>query len=347
MATKILTTKEVCEIVGGRLVGQDDLSIASVNSIDAASDRELTFLSDLKYLKSLLDSEAGAVLVHSELDNIDKTQIIVKNVDEALIIILEYFSQKIAATPGIHPSAIIEESAKIADSASIGANVVIGDNSSIGENTVISSGCSIGNNSTVGSNCRLDSNVVIYDNCTIGNYCVLQANATIGSVGFGYRAVNNIPTLIPHLGGVILEDLVEIGANSVVDRAKFGNTVIGYGTKIDNLVQIAHNCVIGKCCIIAGASAIGGSAILGDGVVVGGQVGIGDHATIGDGAMLAARSLILKKVPAGAKYLGQPARDIKKAQKVLAHTNRLPKLADTVKQLIKKVEKLEAAKDNS
>lgn len=188
---------------------------------------------------------------------------------------------------------------------------------------------------------------MIYDNCTIGNYCVLQANATIGAVGFGYRAVDNMPRLIPHLGGVILEDFVEVGANSTIDRAKFGNTVIGIGTKIDNLVMIAHNCVIGKCCLIAAQCGIAGSTVIGDGVMMGGQVGVIDHVVVGDGIILAARALVAGHASNGSVLWGYPAREMKKAQKIIAYTNRLPKLADTVKQLTKKVEKLEAAKDDS
>jgi len=347
MDGKILTIKKLCDLVAGQLCGSDEISLSGINSIDAACDQDLTFLSDEKYFSSLQTSNAGAVLVSTEYENVGMAQVVVGNVDEALITVLEYFQPKYTPESGIHSSAVVSDSATIAVSASIGANAVIGDDVIIGENTIISSGCHILSKSKVGANCKLDSNVVIYDNCTIGNYCVILANTTIGSMGFGYRAVNNMPKLIPHLGGVILEDFVEIGANCTIDRAKFGNTVIGMATKIDNLVQIAHNCVIGKCCMIAAFVGIAGSSVLGDGVIIGGQAGVGDHATIGDGAMLAGGAGVIGYVAPGAKVFGYPARDMKQAQRVLAHTNRLPQLAKTVKELKKKVEKLEAAKDNS
>jgi UDP-3-O-[3-hydroxymyristoyl] glucosamine N-acyltransferase len=192
----------------------------------------------------------------------------------------------------------------------------------------------------------LDSNIVIYHNCRLGNNVIIQANTTIGSIGFGYSFIDGKHKLIPHNGAVVIEDFVEIGANCCVDRAKFGNTIIGAGTKIDNLVQIAHNVVIGKCCIIAGQAGISGSCKLGDGVVMGGQSGVADNIEIGDGTMVGGKSGVISNVAAGQQLLGMPAIDRKESLRVTAFARRLPKLVEQIKQLINRVERLEAAKDN-
>jgi len=235
---------------------------------------------------------------------------------------------------------------KIAKGVSVGAGVVIDDGVEIGENTVISSGCKIGENTKVGGDCRFDSNVVVYHNCRIGNNVIIQANSTIGSTGFGYSFIDGAHKLIPHNGRVVIEDFVEIGANCCVDRAKFGETVIGAGTKMDNLVQIGHNVVIGKCCLIAGLVGISGSCRIGDGVVLAGQVGMADHVEIGDGAAVGAQSGVSSNVGAGEKVVGSPAIELREGLRVMGLTVRLPKLAKQLRQLSARMKKLEAAKDN-
>ncbi len=175
---------------------------------------------------------------------------------------------------------------------------------------------------------------------------VIQANSTIGSTGFGYSFIGGSHKLIPHNGGVAIEDFVEIGANCCIDRAKFGNTIIGAGTKIDNLVQIAHNVVIGKCCLIAAQAGISGSCKLGDGVVLGGQVGLADNIEIGDGTMIGAQSGVHDSIAAGQQFAGSPAIERREAFRILCLTRRLPKMAEQLKQLSKRMERLEAAEDD-
>jgi UDP-3-O-[3-hydroxymyristoyl] glucosamine N-acyltransferase len=211
---------------------------------------------------------------------------------------------------------------------------------------VIGAGCKIGENSKVGRNCRLEQNVVVYHDCLLGDNVVIQANTTIGSTGFGYSFLGGAHRLIPHNGGVVIEDFVEIGANCCIDRAKFGNTVVGAGTKIDNLVQVAHNVVIGKCCLIAALVGISGSCRLGDGVVLGGQVGLADNIEIGAGTMVGAQSGVINDVGAGQQLAWTPAIDRKEALRVVGLSMRLPKMAQQLKQLSKRVERLEAAKDD-
>ena len=342
-----LTTSKLAELVKGKLIGSESVVIESVNSLRAAKENELAFLSSDKYIHELQKSRAGAVLVLQELEGCNCPQIVVDNVDESLITVLEYYAPEKNVKPGKHPMSWVSESAELGENVSIGAFAVVEDGVCIGDNTVIKAGCKVGSNTQIGQNCLLDDNVVIYDNCRVGNNCVIQANSTIGGVGFGYRAVNNMPKLVPHLGGVVLEDFVEIGANSCVDRAKFGNTVIGLGTKIDNLVQIAHNCVIGRCCLIAGQVGMAGSTVIGDGVVIGGQAGIGDHKKIGNGAKLGAKCGVVGDVSPGSQLWGVPAYDVKEYMKNHLLVRKLPELMKTIKDLTEKVEKLEASKDNS
>ena len=216
----------------------------------------------------------------------------------------------------------------------------------IGARTVIGGGCKIGRGTKIGADCRLDSNVVVYHDCTVGHHVVIQANSTIGAVGFGYAFIDGAHRLIPHHGGVIIEDFVEIGANTCVDRAKFGNTIIGAGTKIDNLVQVAHNVVIGKCCLIAAQVGVAGSCRIGDGVVLAGQVGLADNIEIGAGTMVGAQAGVMNNVPPGEKLAWSPALNVHDAGRVVATVLRLPKLAQELKRLTAKVDRLEAAKDD-
>ena len=348
--TMDLTVSQLAQRLGAELVSQPDRIdrlITAVGAVEAACSSDVTFITNDKHLAALKKSQAGAVIVGRRLKGIDKPQLIVKNVDAALIEALGLFVPKLKSpAEGIDPTAKIGQRVKMAKGVAIGAGVVIDDGVEIGLNSVIGSGCKISENSTIGKNCRLDSNVVIYHNCRIGDSVIIQANSTIGSIGFGYSFIDGAHKLIPHNGGVVIEDFVEIGANCCIDRAKFGNTIIGAGTKIDNLVQIAHNVVIGKCCLIAGQVGISGSCKLGDGVMLGGQAGLADNIEIGNGTMIAARSAAMNSVPAGQQLVGTPAIEKREALRIISLTMHLPKLAEQLKKLIKRVEKLEAAEDH-
>jgi len=345
-----VTVEQLAKRLGAEITGNADKigrQITAVSPVKVAGKSEVTFVSDDKHKASLSQSHAGAVIVSARIEGIDKPQLIVKNVNAALIEALRIFAPELkAATEGIDPTAKVADNAKIAEGVSVGANAVIDDGVEIGQNSIIGSGCKIGENSKLGEHSRLDSNVVIYYNCCIGNNVIVQANSTIGSTGFGYSFIDGAHRLIPHNGGVIIEDFVEIGANCCVDRAKFGNTVIGAGTKIDNLVQIAHNVVIGKCCLIVAQAGIAGSCKLGDGVVLGGQVGLADNIEIGDGTMIGAQSGVLSSVPAGQQLAWTPAIKKEDAMRTIGLVLRLPKMAKQLKQLSKRIDKLEAAEDD-
>lgn len=343
-----LSVSQIAERIGAKLLGDGAGGIDAVSTAEAAGGSNITFAKDGKHAKSAADSDAGAVIVSKPIAGLDKPQLVVKNVDVALIEALKIFAPKLrAAKPGIDPSAIVADSAGIGKGVSIGPYVVVESGARIGGGSIISSGCKIGQNTKIGDNCRLDSNVVVEHNCVIGSGVIIQANSVIGSTGFGYSYIDGAHRLIPHNGGVVIEDFVEIGACCCIDRAKFGNTVIGAGTKMDNLIQIGHNVVIGKCCVIVAQVAMGGSSEIGDGVVLAGHVGVSENIKVGAGAIVAAKSGVTSNIKAGRKVFGMPARDHIEALRVLGLTRRLPEMVKKLKQLSSKVEKLEAAKNNS
>ncbi len=355
-----LTVAQLAERLGAKLTGDGSGQISAVGPLETAGENDIAFIrgakqdpihfgttADKKLISAVKRSLAGAVITGSRIEDSDKPQLIVKNVNAALIEALKIFAPTLKpASAGIDPSAKVAGSAKIADSAAIGAYAVIEDGAEVGANSVIAGGCKIGENSKIGKNCRLDSNVVVYHNCHIGNNVVIQANTTIGSTGFGYSFIEGSHRLIPHNGGVVIEDFVEIGANCCVDRAKFGNTKIGAGTKIDNLVQIAHNVAIGKNCLIAGLVGISGSCRLGDGVVLAGQVGLADNIEIGDNVIVGAQAGVINNISPGERVVGSPAINSKDAFQVMVLTKRLPKFSQQLKQLCKRVDKLESSKDD-
>ena len=316
-----VTIHELAERLGAVLVGAPggaEIRIAGVQPIEAAGGNDVTFVTDARHQASLAESRAAAVIVAKPVEGLSMPQLHVRNVNEALIATLNLFAPKLKPAPtGVDSSA-----------------------------RIIAPGCRIGQNTRIGSDCRLDANVVVNHGCVLGNHVVIQANSTIGSVGFGYAFIDGAHRPIPHNGGVILEDFVEIGANSCVDRAKFGNTIVGAGTKIDNLVQIAHNVVIGKCCLIASQVGVAGSTRLGDGVVLAGQVGLADNIEIGAGTQVGAQAGVMSSVGPGEKLAWTPALEIREAARVVAHVLRLPKLSQELKRLTAKVDKLEAAEND-
>ena len=342
----ILTLEEVAEHIGARLVGSGSATVSGVNSIEQAGPEHLSFITADRHAGKVAESKAAAVIVGKKIENVAIAQLVVDSVEEALVTALDLFAPKLTPACGVHSTAVVEKTATIAGNVAIGPAAYISYGAVIGAGSIIGAGCVIGENTTIGENCRLDGNVVVYHNCRVGNNCIIQANATIGSVGFGYYLIDGQPRLIPHNGGVVIEDCVEIGANNCVDRAKFGNTVIGAGTKTDNLVHIAHNVVIGKCCLIAGQAGISGSCRLDDRVVLAGQVGIADHIEIGSGALIGAGSGVVTNVAAGQQVLGMPAIDARKELQVWALKKHLPDMAKQLKDVIKRVGKLETSENN-
>ncbi len=344
------TLKEVAQFLNATLLAspeQEATVVRAVGAVDSAQPDQITFTGNERAAQGVKGSQAAAVLVTEKIENLAKPQLVVGNMDVALIEVLTLFAPQLnPPSVGIHPSALVADDVQLGQGVSVGPNVVLEAGVQIGDHTVIGPGCTVGQGSRIGSNTRLDSRVTVYHGCSIGDHVIVQANSCIGSIGFGYAQVEGQLRLVPHNGGVLIEDFVEIGANCCIDRAKFTNTIVGSGTKMDNLVQVGHNVVIGKCCLICAQVGIAGSTIIGDGVVLGGQVGLADNITIGDGVMVGAKSGVMSHVSAGKKLLWSPAIEQKDALRMLGELMRLPKTAKQVKQLTKRLERLESTEDD-
>jgi UDP-3-O-[3-hydroxymyristoyl] glucosamine N-acyltransferase len=345
-ATFVLTAQQLCDELCGELVGDGSVEITGVNTVDNSTASEVCFVSDKKHVSGLADSLAGAVIIGEKVDGYSQVQLVVEDVTKTLIVALGLFAPKLIVDAGIHPTAVVEDDAVIGENVNIGPNVHIDHGVKIGTGCVIGANCSVGQNSVIGQDTRLYSNVSVYHGCQIGSNCVIQSNTTIGSVGFGYSFIDGQHKLIPHNGGVLIEDCVEIGSCTCIDRAKFGNTIIGAGTKIDNSVHIAHNCIIGRCCLLAGQVAIAGSVTLGDGVVFGGRSGSSDNLTIGSGTIVGGCSAVFKNLPAGQKVWGTPAQDAMAEMKQISLLKKLPKINKQLRELVAKVKELEASKND-
>ncbi|MGO3183543.1 MAG: UDP-3-O-(3-hydroxymyristoyl)glucosamine N-acyltransferase [Aequorivita sp.] len=306
---------EINNILKGELIGGTDQRIEGPEELQKASDKQITFIGSNKYAKSWPDSKACAAIVNDTLTiepGENRAFIKVKNADLAMAKVLELFNP---STPvfdtDIHPTAVIHETAKIGDGCKIGPNCYVGKDVELGNGVVLYPNVCVFDETIIGDNTVVWSGTVIRERCIIGSHCIFHTNVSIGADGFGYRPSDDGRGLvkIPQIGNVIIGHSVEIGANSCVDRAKFSSTIIGDGCKIDNLVQIAHNSVMGRSCIMAGHSGLAGSVTLGDGVIIGGSASIKDHTTIHSGATVGAGSGVMNDVEAGRTVLGYPAQD--------------------------------------
>ena len=325
---KNYSIEDINSIVKGTIVGQTTYSITAPEQLELAKETEISFIGNKKYEKLWQNSKACAAIVNEDISiepGENKVFIKVKNADLAMSLVLEMFAP---APPQfafeIHPTAVVDASAKIGAGTRIGANVYIGPNVVVGENVTIYPNATILDECTIGKNTIIWSGVVVRERCHVGAYCILHPNCTIGADGFGFRPCPERGLVkIPQIGNVILGNNVEIGANSSVDRGKFSSTILGDGCKIDNLVQIGHNSILGKYCIMAGNSGLAGSVTLGNGVIIGGSASIKDHLTLGDGVTIGAGSGVAADVPAGKTMIGYPAVEARTALKQWAILKRL------------------------
>ncbi len=335
------TLKEIADFIGGEIVGDEGIVITGVAGIQEADEGDLTFLANPKYLPYLGMTRASAVITPRDAQTKAKPIVRVDNPSFAFTKAVAFILPvKEEHFKGIDKNTAIAKTAKLGKNVSIGAFVVIEDGCSIGENTVIYPNCYLGRKCSVGADSVIYSNVSIRENCSVGNRAVIHSGAVIGSDGFGFVTVDGIHHKIPQVGIVVVEDDVEIGANVTIDRARFDKTLIGAGTKIDNLVQIAHNVRIGKNCLIVSQTGISGSAIIGDNVILAGQVGVVGHITVGENSVVMARTGINKSLPAGSFVWGTPAKPVDEAKKISACVQMLPKLFESVRGLKSKVEEL-------
>jgi UDP-3-O-[3-hydroxymyristoyl] glucosamine N-acyltransferase len=330
-----LTAKEIAEIVEGELAADGSIVITGVSNLLDAGPNDVSFAGNDKYLKQVASSKAGLILFPLKYEMSGKPIIKVKNAQLAFSKILEILDKerKTIKKTGIDKTAVVSKTAKIGNEVYIGPLSVIEDNAVIGEKSVISAQCFIGENTKIGSGCLIYPGVTIRENITIGNDVILNSGVVIGGDGFGFVPDKTGLRKIPQIGTVEIGDNVEIGANTTVDRATIGKTVIGKGTKIDNQIQIAHNVQIGQNCIIVSSASIAGSAKIGNNVTIAGQAGIAGHITIGDGAIVGGQSGVLSDVKPGEIVSGLPARNHKNSMKILALIQKLPEIYEKVKKL--------------
>jgi UDP-3-O-[3-hydroxymyristoyl] glucosamine N-acyltransferase len=334
---------DIQQHVGGDLVGDANVVVQAVNSLDLAMTGEISFAENDKYLAAAEKSAASILLVPKSFPDLAGKNILkVDKPKEVFIGIMMLFEDNSLKFSGIHASAVIsEKQVTLADDVAIGAQASIQENVSIGKGTSIDSNTHIAHDVVIGEACRIGPNVTLLSKVTLGNNVIIHAGTVIGGDGFGYYWDGEKQKKVPQLGGVIIEDNVEIGCNVCIDRATFGMTRIGKGTKIDNLVQIAHNNDIGEHCIIVSHVGLSGSVTLGKRVTLAGQVGIADHITMGDGSTAAARTGISKDVQPNQVVWGAPNRPIKQVMRELASIPKLPALLGKVKKLTQKVLELE------
>lgn len=341
------TAQELATKLGATLRGPGDVVLNRLETLDRADSACLTFIRDARNASRWSTSNAGAALLSrvvandpaaNPADETGRALIVVDDADRALIRVLEWLSPEAErSAAGIHKSAHVHPSAMVAASATIGPGCVVGEDAVIHERVVLRANVSVGDAVNIGADSVIHAGAVIYPRSTIGARCTLHANVVIGADGFGYRPRDDGRGLvkIPHIGIVEIHDDVEIGAGTTIDRAKFGATIIGAGTKIDNLVQIGHNVRIGRACIICGCTAIAGSTVLGDGVTLAGGVGLADNLTIGAGAKIGARSGVMEDIPAGEMWVGYPAKPARHTLRTIAALQQLPDVMAQVKKLLR------------
>ncbi len=344
---------QLATLVEGKLIGED-IEVMGVDIIERANDEVITFARDIAHLKKFLSSKAKAAVVskkayESFVDNIkgkftDKSFILVENAEYAFSVLVDLFD------PVEHPVKVIEREASIAKTAkleegvAVGKNTVVLDNVHIGEGTIIYPLCFIGENVKIGKNCVIYPNVVIRENVVIGDNVIIHSGTVIGSDGYGYTVWKGKHRKIPQRGTVVIGDDVEIGANVCIDRGTLGNTEIGNGTKIDNLVHIAHNVKIGENCLVVAQVGISGSVQIGNWVTLAGQSGVAGHLKIGDGAVITARAGVIGDIEAGTQVSGFPAREHYTYFKELAVLKRLVDMYPEIVELVKRKEKKDEKK---
>jgi UDP-3-O-[3-hydroxymyristoyl] glucosamine N-acyltransferase len=336
------TLREIAEFIGGELVGDGNTAISGIAGIQDAAEGDVTFLANPKYLAFLERTAASAIITSKEVKAALKPIVRVTNPSLAFAKVVSLLMPGSLEHPqGIHPTALIGKDVALGTGVAVGAYTVIEEGAKIGSGAVIYSQCYVGRNSSIGADSLIYPHVSLREDVTIGNRVIVHSGTVIGSDGFGFVSVEGRHHKIPQVGSVVIEDDVEIGANVAIDRARFDKTVIGSGTKIDNLVHIAHNVTIGKNCLIVAQVGISGSTAIGDNVILAGQVGVVGHVKIGDNAVVLAQSGVSKSVPGGLTVWGYPAREEAAAKRINALVQGLPRLHQSIKELKKRLEELE------
>ncbi len=330
---------ELARWIGGEVVGDPDRQIRGLGALGTAGVEEIAPYTDPRYRDQLASSQAGALLVASPQDGLGVDQLVAPDPGWALVVLLQRFYPGRAEVAGVHPSAVVDPASTVDGTASIGAFVSIGAGSTIGSGVVLHPGVVVGPNCQVGEGTVLHPRVVLYADTVVGKHVIVHAGAVLGSDGFGYVQHDGQLVKVPQVGRLVIEDGVEIGANTTIDRATLDETRIGASSKLDNLVQVGHNVRVGAGCILCGQVGIAGSTTLGHGVVMGGKAGAADHLEIGDGVQVAGASAVLQSVAAGTKVGGQPALELSIWRRAALLMPRLP-------ELFRRLRKVERRLDN-
>lgn len=333
----MLTARQIAELVGGELRGDPDVSVDRVAPIDRAGEGQLTFLGVARYVPLLATCEASVALVAPELADAPggvSARVVVARPHEAMLRVLPKLFVPPPRKVGIDPTVRIGRGAIIGEDVWLAPYVVIGDGAIIGDRVRLEAHVAVGDGVRIGADAHLFPHVTVYAGTSIGQRVVAHSGVRLGSDGFGFVFANGVHEKIPHVGRCVIEDDVEIGANTTIDRGSIDDTVIGAGTKIDNLVMIAHNVRIGRLCLVVAQAGIAGSARIGDGCVIGGQVGIQGHVLIGSRARIGAQAGVLGDVPAGETWSGYPARPHRESLRAHAALFKLGKMLRRIEKLV-------------
>lgn len=342
-----VTLAEIAELVDGEVTGDPTVVVTGLAGVREATGESLTFVSLKKYLPLLDETQAAAAVVARNVSS-DKLPLVrVDNPDLAFAVIAEeYVFCPPKLEPGTHPNAVVAVDAVLGKDVVVSAFAVVQSGARIGDRTVLYPGVYVGHDTVIGADCILHPNVVIRESVSVGDRCVFHPGAVIGADGFGYVTVDGVNRKVPQVGTVIIESDVEIGVCSAIDRARVDATIIGQGTKIDNLVQIGHNVHVGRNCMIVSLTGISGSTKLGDGCMMGGQVGLAGHIELSDGVMVAARAGVMNSFPAGTIISGEPAQEHRKTLRLVAAQRKIPALIKQVQELTERIATLEAKAKN-
>ncbi len=332
---------QIAQLLEGEIEGDGTATVHTLAKIEEGVPGSLSFLANPQYTPHIYETQASIVIVNKSFEpeaDINSTLIRVDDAYRAFAQLLDLYNQMKHDKQGIDNTAVISESASIGSDSYIGALVSIGDNCKIGANAKIYPGCIIGDNVTIGDNCLLHSGAIIYTDCVLGNHITLHSGVVIGGDGFGFAPNSaNSYDKVAQIGNVIIEDHVEIGANTTIDRATLGSTIIRKGAKIDNLIQIAHNVEIGENTVIAAQTGIAGSTKIGKNCMIGGQVGIVGHLSIGDNVKIAAQSGVQNNIKDGDIVQGSPAFNVREYKKSYVYFRKLTKMAEDIEDLKKQV----------
>jgi len=342
---------EISELIGARCNGKPTVLITGIAGIREAEKGDLTFVADPRYVPLIRQTKASAVIVGTdlELEETDQSPVFLRVADPAAAferVAAQFAVDEIEFAPGVHPTAVIGRDVKFGADVVVQAHAVVCDGAEIGGGTVIYPHVYIGHYTKLGSGCRIYPGVMIRERVTIGSNVIIHCNAVIGSDGYGFQTIDGVHHKIPHLGSVEIEDDVEIGACVTIDRARFGKTHVGKGTKIDNLVMIAHNASVGRHCLLVGQSGIAGSTHVGDHVVIAAQAGLVGHLEIGDRVVIGGKAGVTKSIPPDTRVSGFPAQNHEKERREQVYLRKLPEYCARIKELEERLSRLEEAAKN-